>query len=122
MSKDGNDLKQNSKAKIEDLYDYAKHNKRDTAAYVVMILGLILMFFHPVSLFGGILVGLIVGLYFSNEFTSLIKNRKQFIYEKGTVRSLVLAGTALAFLIAAPGIFIGAAITTALKQLLSPQE
>lgn len=100
--------------KIENFCDYARHNQWDTAAHVVLLLGLILMFFIPFP--GSLLVGLIAGLYFSKEIIYAAKNAKQLIYEAGTVRSLVFLGTALAFLIAAPGIFIGAAIVAAIKE------
>jgi ABC-type multidrug transport system fused ATPase/permease subunit len=100
--------------KIESFYDYAKQNKWDTTAYVVLLLGLILMFFIP--FIGSLLVGLIAGLYFSKEIVYAAKNAKQLIYEAGNVRSLVFLGTALAFLIAAPGIFIGAAIVASIKE------
>lgn len=103
--------------KIESFYDYAKQNKWDTAAHAVMLFGLILMFFIPFS--GALLVGLITGLYFSKEIAYAVKNRKQLIYEAGTVRSLVFLGTAVAFLIAAPGVFIGAAIVSAIKEFSS---
>ncbi len=111
------DPKKNEKprfgGKVEDFCDYAKQNKWDSAALIVLLIGLIAMLFVPLS--GGIIVGLVVGLYFSNEIVTLIKNRKQIVYETGTSRSLVFLGTCLAFLIAAPGVFIGAAIVTAVK-------
>lgn len=106
--------------KIEDICDFAKQNKWDTAAHVVLVLGLILMFFIP--LFGELLVGFIAGLYFSREIMHVVENRKQCIYEAGTVKSLVFLGVLLAFLIAAPGIFIGAAIVAAIKEFSSSRK
>lgn len=114
-----NEEKNKFEDKIENFVDYAKQNKWDTAAHLVLVLGLILMFFIP--LFGSILVGLITGLYFSKEIVEAFKNRKQLIYEAGTVRSLVFVGTVVAFLIAAPGVFIGAALVSAIKEFSSNQ-
>lgn len=119
---DSNNKKDNKKkieGKIEDLYDYAKQNKRDTFAQVLLVLGLILMFFMP--FYGGLLVGIVGGLYFSTAIVSAIQNRNQLIYEYGTTLSLVFVGLLVAFLIGAPGVFIGIAIVTAIKQFLLPE-
>lgn len=107
-------LKQNEQ--IESLYRYAQDNTRDTVAYVLLILGIIFLFFKP--LWGGALIGLVVGIYLYNEIITLIKNINGFIEEQGMVRSLVLGGMFLGFFISAPMIFVGAAIGLGFKHLI----
>ncbi len=111
-------LKKNDK--IDTLYNYAQGNTRDTIAYVLLILGIILLFFTP--FWGGILVGLVLGLYFYDELISVVKDVNGLIDDQGMVRSLVLGASVLAFFIAAPGIFFGAAIAVGIKHLTLPPE
>lgn len=106
--------------KKEGLIDFVKSNTRDTAAYVLLVIGMVFLFFEP--LFGGILIGLVAGIYFSEEINFLLKNGNEFIEEQGIVRSIVLGITALALFISAPGIFIGAALAIALKHLFGSNE
>jgi len=106
---------------IQGLYGYAKSNTRDTIAYVVLIIGVILLFFDPSFFWGGLLVGLVVGFYFASEILGLIKHFNDVIAEQGVVRSLVFGGLMVAFFISAPGIFIGAAVGVAIKKLISPE-
>lgn len=110
-------LKKNEK--IDGLYQYASANTRDTIAYIILILGLILVFFY--SFWGGLLVGLVAGIYFSDEINYIIKNVNQIIEQQGMVRSLVLGGTLLALFILAPSVFVGIAIAVALKMLIIPK-
>lgn len=107
-------LKKNDK--VEGLVNYAKSNTRDTIAYVLLITGILLLFFEP--WYGGTLVGVIFGLYFSNEILDLIQNYESYIDQHGIVKFLVFGGLLLAFFITAPFIFIGAAVAVGLKFLL----
>lgn len=106
--------------KIEGVYNYAKHNTRDTIAYILLLAGLLLMFYEP--WYGGILVGLIFGLYYSKELMDFINNIEQFVHEQGFVKSLILGGLLLGFLIAAPFIYIGIAFALGLRYLLITPE
>lgn len=104
------------KENIESLVGYAKSNTRDTIAYILMILGLVILFFHPI--YGGLLIGIITGFYFSSEILAIVKNLNDFIEQQGMVRSLILGGAALGFFILAPGIYIGIAVIIGIKQLI----
>lgn len=103
--------------KVEQFYNSATSNTRDTVAYVLLIAGLILMLFDP-SWYGRILIGIVFGLYFGEELANIFKNFQEFIETHGMVRSIIVAGTALAFFFAAPSIFIGAAIAVGIRQFL----
>ncbi len=111
-------LKKNEK--IEDIYNYAKSNTADTVAYVAMILGILILFFEP--FYGGTIIGVVTGLYFSKEIMRPARNVEGFVEELGMVRSLIFGGLLLAFFIKAPMIFIGAAIAVLVKQLLLPEK
>lgn len=102
----------NFNKKINEMLPFEASTK-DLVAYIILILGIILLFFMPI--YGGLLIGLVAGVYFSKEIVAILKNFNQFIEQQGVARSLVIAGLLLAFLIVAPSIFIGAAIVVCLR-------
>lgn len=106
--------------KVEDLYKYAKTNTVDTVAYVAMILGILILFFEP--FYGGAIIGVVAGLYFSEEILKPLQSIEDFIERLGMVKSLIFGGLLLAFFIKAPMIFVGAAIAVGVKQLLLPSK
>ena len=105
---------------FENIYGYASNNTRDTIAYVLMIIGIVLMLFHP--FYGGTLIGLLGGFYFASELIYLVQNISQIIDYQGMVRSLIAGGVFVGLFISAPAIFIGMAIAVALKQIIFPEE
>lgn len=111
-------LKKNEK--IEGIYNYATNNTRDTVAYILMIVGIVLLFTN--TFYGGLLVGLIFGYYFAPELLKYSQSVNDLIEEHGMVRSLIFGGLLLALFISAPAIFIGAALAVILKQILSPES
>jgi len=104
--------------KLDGLVSYARDNVRDTVAYIVLIVGLILLFFQP--LYGGMLIGLVVGLFFTSEINALFRNVNEIIAKEGMVRSLILGALILAVFISAPAILIGIAVAVALRLLIEP--
>jgi hypothetical protein len=106
--------------KMDNLYSYAKENTRDTLAYFILVFGLILIFFHP--FWGEILIGLVAGFYFSDEIISFFKNCEREMNNQGMVRSIVFGGTAIAFFIKAPMIFVAAAVIAGLKYLIISEK
>lgn len=115
LSETLDNLKKNEK--IDGLFQYVNSNTKDTIAYIVLILGIILVFFY--SFWGGLLVGLVAGMYFSEEINYLVKHINEIIEHQGMVRSLILGGTLLALFILAPSVFVGAAIAVAIKLMAS---
>lgn len=121
--KDDTDLnkdKLNFEEKTRGLFEYAKTNTKDAIAYIILIIGVILLFFERFS--GELLIGIIFGLYYSAEIQSLFRNFNEFIDELGIVRGIVLGATAIALFISAPGIFIGAILAVIIKYLFSPDK
>lgn len=109
-----------SNEQLTHLGSFATSNTRDSIAYVILIIGIILLFFHP--FYGGLLIGIISGFYFSSEILAFIKTANQLIDEQGTVRSLIAGGVLLGFLISAPAIFLGIIIAIAVRQILFPEK
>lgn len=103
--------------KDNGVYNYAKTNTRDMIAYILLLTGLLLLFFDPS--FGETLIGVIFGLYFSQELYDCFKNYELFIHQQGFVKSLVFGALLLALLISAPFIFIGAAAAVAVRRFLT---
>lgn len=107
-------LKKNEK--VDDFMGYVKANTRDTVAYILLIVGLVLIFFN--SLWGGLIVGAVAGFYFQKELIDWFKNANEYIETQGLARSVILGGTLLALLIQAPGIIIGVLIVVALSYFI----
>lgn len=100
---------------VERFLGSAATSTRDIISYILLIFAIISLFFAP--FYGGILVGLIFGFYFSSEILAFIKNLNSWIDEQGMVRSLVASGLLLSLFISAPAIFVGAAIALAIRQI-----
>ena len=102
-----------------ELLDYFKNHSRETISYILIILGILLLFTEPV--YGGLIVGIVAGIYFADELIIYIKNWKAAIVSRSNypevARHLILGGVAIAFFISAPAIFLGAAISIVIKQL-----
>lgn len=111
-----NDPNDKEKDSFQNIMDYAKSNTRDVVAYVLMIIGIILLFFQPV--YGGLIIGVVAGVYFSKEIIQIIKELDRVVDQQGLVRSLIFGGTLLAFFISAPAIFVGAAVVIGLRYFL----
>lgn len=103
--------------KEDSILDYLKANVRETICYILLVLGILLIYFEP--LYGGLLVGIVGGIYFGDEIMDFFKYWKDFLDKEGIAKCLVLTGLALAFFIAAPAIFVGIAIAIAIKQIFN---
>lgn len=98
----------------------ATENTRDTISYIILIMGVVLLFFSP--LYGGALVGLVAGFYFSSEILSFWKHLNEFVEEEGIVKSLIGLGLLLALFISAPAIFIAMILAVIVRQVLFPES
>ena len=105
---------------IESMMSYAKSHTQDTVAYILLVLGIVWIFFNP--FYGGILVGIVAGYYFAPEVLKIINSFDHFFDKPKIAKNLVFAGTLLALFILAPGIFIGAAILIGVKYLLKSES
>lgn len=92
--------------KGEGFMDVLKHHKWDFVAYLILFIGLLFSIFHSFS--GGLLVGLVLGVYFSVAiFAGLRAFRDYLLSEGGIFRGFVIIAAGLALFIASPGLCIG---------------
>lgn len=106
---------QKKENKPDNLLNYFKIHIRETITYILLVFGIILLFFD--QLYGGIIVGLVAGIYFGDEIVNFIKSWGTTTESRKVARNLILAGITIALFISAPAIFLGAAISIAVKQL-----
>ncbi len=106
--------------KVEEIYNYATNNVRDTIAYVLIVVGLLLLFLEP-PWYGATLIGVIFGLYFAPEISNRLKNYPRYLEKYGIVKSLILGGTVLALFIATPFLFIGTAVAVGIREFFISQ-
>ena len=99
----------------DHVVEHLKNHPREVISFVILVVGIILLFFQPVI--GGILVGLIAGIYFSDEIISYIADWSRDVDEYAFTKHIICFGIALAFFIAAPAIFVGIAIAIGIKLL-----
>lgn len=104
--------------KGEDIFAFAKSNKEQTIAYILLAFGLLFLLFFN-NLLGGLIIGMVAGYYFSNEIIYYIRNIGQVVGGQDQLRYVVLTAVLLGLFIAAPGIFIGALIVAAFKKVMS---
>ncbi len=103
--------------RTDDFYHYVKSNKQQTITYILLALGLLsLLIFDP--LFGGLVIGMVAGYYFASEIVHYFRNFNQIFSGNNRIRSVVLGALLLGFFIAAPGIFIGAAIVALFRHVV----
>jgi hypothetical protein len=108
--------KEPEKNPLNDLYKYGKTNPQDLIAYILMAIGLLLIFFIPFV--GGLLVGIVGAFYFVDTLLRYALHTRQYVARLGTLRSLMAGGVFLGLLLTTPGIIIGAAIVVTVKYAL----
>jgi hypothetical protein len=99
---------QESKTSGENFFQFLKKNKWEIFAYVVLIIGLLLTIYEP--FIGGLLVGAILGIYFSEKTKDALSGFKDFLSHEGIFRGFILVAGAIALFIASPGLCIGTLI------------
>lgn len=103
--------------KMEELYQFATANTRDTIVYALLVIGLILLLFVP--FWGGLIIGVIGGIYFADDLLTWFNDINDYMDKEGLARLVILGGIGIAFLIAAPGIIIGAVVAVAIKKIVA---
>ena len=110
------DIGAHAKEMARHAYTLARNVQRDTVAYVVLVLGLLLLPWLP--LYGGALVGIVFGVYFSDEMLNRVKGFRSFLEKEGMAKSMVCAGAVLALLITVPTLVLGAVAAVGVLTLL----
>jgi len=116
--------KNNKSVSKDSLIDYFKNHSRETVSYILLITGILLLFVD--RFYGGVLVGIVGGIYFADAIIKYIKEWKASVTSKSNyqevARHIIMVGLAIAFFISAPAIFLGAAVAIGIKQLFLGQN
>lgn len=108
------ELKKNKN--VEQMMSFAKSNTQDTLAYIGLFVGILLLLFG--SPIGSILIGVVVGIYFSQPILAWLVGFKDYLSTEGLGKTLVLLAAAFALLIAAPYLFLGGAVIIGVRYLV----
>jgi hypothetical protein len=102
--------------KVNEFYSYARSHKQDVITYILLALGLILVFPYPII--GGLILGAVAGYHFSHHFYVFIHSLRELFEQQDRVRLIVLIGSLIGLFILAPGFIIGALLIVAFKQVI----
>ena len=100
---------------VDNLMVFIRHNKWDALAYLVLFFGLVYSIFERFT--GGLVVGCILGIYFSAELKEKFTSFKEYLANEGMFRGFVIVAAFIALLIASPGLCIGAVFGAFLRPL-----
>jgi len=100
---------------VDNLMVFIQENKWDALAYLILFFGLVFSIFERFT--GGIIVGCILGIYFSEGIKEKFSDFKEYLADEGIFRGFVIVAAFIALLIASPGLCIGVAFGTILRPL-----
>ena len=100
----------------EGFFQFIMNNKWDAFAYLILFIGLLLSIFERFT--GGLIVGFILGIYFSREMREELAKFKEFLAHEGVFRGFVLVSAGIALFIASPGLCIGTGVGAVLRPYL----
>ena len=95
---------------------FMKSHTGDAVAYSLLAAGLVICFFE--TFVGGMLVGLITGLYFSHTFISAFHHFQELLLKEGIFRGFIIVISLAAGIISAPGLILGALLGAVIRPLL----
>lgn len=110
-------LSQEGREKIEKIYKFARTNTMDTIAYVILFLGIVVLFIN--AIWGGLMIGIVGGFYFAKELLKRAYKINEFVEEEGLIRALILGGVLLGLAIKSFWIFVGLAIGVGIGKLFN---
>ncbi len=99
------DLANRAQAALANAWDYAGKLQKETLVYIFLIVGVLLFFISPV--FGGAIVGAVVGVTFADQITAAIKVAKSYFQDEQLTRTVVFLSLLLLLVYALPTLFLG---------------
>lgn len=105
-----------AKEKVDQVRHFAETNTLDAAAYVVLLIGLIMALIWPH--WGMAIIGVVTGFYFAEPVFDLMKRVPHLLEELGVFRCFVLGGASVALFFCSPTFFIGLCGMAAAKVML----
>ena len=107
----------NTPSKMTNYWEYVKSNKEEVLVYLLLIIGILSLFFNPY--FGELILGILTGLYFYSELVYLIQNARDMYRDKGRIRYIILMGLTLSLLIFLPVYVITTIVVAAIRQMFA---
>lgn len=101
---------------VKKVVDFTKSNTMDTIAYIILFVGIVLLFFQ--EFWGGLIIGAVGGFYFADPIIHWIRTFQEYLEQEGLLKVVILFFVALGFLIVAPAFFLGAAAAIGIKFVL----
>jgi hypothetical protein len=108
------ELKKNEN--VRQVMDFAKSNTSDTIGLAALVVGVLALFFS--EFWGGVILGAVAGFYFADPIINFVKGFKDQLESIGMVRTVILVGIGLGFLIAFPAFVLGCAAAAGIKYIL----
>lgn len=102
----------NDNKSTDDLLNMVKTNAKDIVAYVLLVVGIILILAD--SFWGGFIVGIVLGYFYRSEIIQTVMNYQRIIDQEGILKSVVIGGALLALFLGSYSLFIGAGAMAAL--------
>ena len=99
-------------------FDFGSDGTMDIVAYIVAFLGVLFSFFNPTV--GGVLVGVVVGIYFADEVMAFLKGLEARYHSLGMCKAIVAGAGLVALVISIPTLFITSAIVGAVASMVKP--
>lgn len=109
-----NDDSYENKRKLEKMY-WPETHKEHTIVYILLAVGLLFFLFIN-QIIGGLVVGLLLGYYFTDEIINYCRNLQQIAGGPDQLRILSATAVLICLLLVALNIIIGAAIGTGVRQ------
>jgi hypothetical protein len=104
------------KSPEKGFFEFIMRHKWDTAAYLILFIGLITSIFSPIT--GGFIVGIILGIYFSDAIQARFSICKEYIDREGIFRGFILIAGLLALVITTFGLVVGTTIGVFVRPFL----
>ncbi len=101
---------------IGQIVKFAKENRFDTIAYILMVVGVLAYIFNPMV--GGLMVGGIAGFYFSESIYNWVMQLGKTFDQLGIFRSVVLGGFLLCLVISSTFLLLGVALSAAIMAIV----
>jgi hypothetical protein len=102
--------------KPENFLEVVKQHKWDFSIYIILAIGLFLSIFHPFV--GGLIVGGVIGLYFSDAFKEMYQRFQADLVTEGIFRDFIIIAGILALLISSFGLCLGVVVGTIVRPLI----
>ncbi len=102
--------------------DSVKGLNFEMVAFILLPIGILLLFTESLHYFGGTLIGLVTGCYFSNEIILTLKQIRDHFTSYSFPHKVVFSGFIVALLLTIPTIVLGAAVAGGICQLMKASE